>query len=267
MKDPAGTLLNLTTDYVTRARCPYSGNPASAVALLSDGSWVPGVRIESASFSLAIDEAVNAVSTAVAAGRTDIVSVALSHGSTEAQSAYLAGLGLCSLRRRSDRLFVTAGTDSLPPLSAELDPRTPMPESESAGIEVVRATSERAYIPESFFPVGCIAVADNGTAVPGVNVEHPDWNRIICAERNALGTAVTYRLGAIRTLYLSCPQDPAGSPCGACRQVLAELAPNSTIVMDRNRAPSHVATPGQLLPGSFTGNALLRTRTHRPAGS
>ncbi|MDX1740955.1 MAG: hypothetical protein R3178_06660, partial [Rhodothermales bacterium] len=119
------------------------------------------------------------------------------------------------------------------------------------------------YIPESSFPVGCVAVLENGLAVPGVNVEHPDWTRILCAERNVAGTVASYGLPPISRLYLSCPEDPAGSPCGACRQVLAELAPGSTIVMDRNPGAAETTTPEKLLPGSFTGTALLRKRLPR----
>lgn len=260
MLDSFPDLLRLTDVYLPRSHSPYSGRPESAVALLSDGTWVPGVRVESASFSLTIDAAANALTTAIAAGRTDIVAIALSHDAPETQSAYLANLGFCAIRHRTDRLFVAPQLNDLPERTAELDPIIPSPKSDADGIQAAREIAHRAFIPQSSFPVGCIAAIDDRTAVPGVNVENADWNRILCAERNALGTAASYGLGAVRRLFLSCPQDAAGSPCGACRQLLAELAPASTIVMDRHPAVPHMTTSDQLLPDSFTGNALLHRR-------
>jgi homotetrameric cytidine deaminase len=258
MPNTHAELLQRTTDYVARSRSTYSGDAQAATVLLSDGAWVPGVRVETASFSLAIDATVNAISTAVAAGRYDIVAVVLSHPATTAQAGYLTQLGIVPLRQLNEQVFILRDTSSLPALTAELNPAIRIPASDSARIDAASRIAANAFIPESAFPVGCIAVLRDGTAIPGVNVENADWNRIICAERNAVGTIVSYDLAPASKLYLSCPLDPQGSPCGACRQVLAELAPGSTILMDRGPEPPHTTTPEALLPGSFTGTALLR---------
>ncbi|NNE46802.1 MAG: cytidine deaminase [Rhodothermales bacterium] len=268
MPNTHADLLQRTTDYIARSRSTYSGDAQAATVLLSDGAWVPGVRVETASFSLAIDAAVNAISTSVAAGRYDIVAVALSHPATTAQASYLTQLGIVPLRQLNEQVFILRNDSPLPALTTELNPAIRIPESDSARIDFARIDFARidaarriaanAFIPESAFPVGCIAVLRDGTAIPGVNVENVDWNRIICAERNAVGTIASYGLAPASKLYLSCPLDPQGSPCGACRQVLAELAPGSTILMDRGPEPPHTTTPEALLPGSFTGTALLR---------
>jgi cytidine deaminase len=90
-------------------------------------------------------------------------------------------------------------------------------------------------------------------------VEHPDWARILCAERNALGTVQSYALSEPEHLFLTCDEDPEGTPCGACRQLLVELAPDTTLWMDRHSEPPEQSTISALLPGSFRGHALLDT--------
>ena len=127
---------------------------------------------------------------------------------------------------------------------------------------LARRTAERAVVPESGFSVGCV-LETSGGLVPGVNVEHADWSRTLCAERGALGTAVSYGLGGFGRLFLSCVQDPKGTPCGACRQLLVELAPEAALWMDRGGAPPEAASPARLMPGSFTGDALGRALVSR----
>lgn len=140
----------------------------------------------------------------------------------------------------------------------EWDPRLQKnaPSAPEQGVELARLTAENAYVPESDFPVGCVLELMDGGLIPGVNVEHSDWSRVLCAERNALGTAVSYGLQHPQTLYLSCLRDPNGTPCGACRQLISELAPRSTLWMDRGRKPAERADPRSLLPGSFTGSSI-----------
>ncbi len=265
MHASARQLSTLCSEYLDRSRAPYSGQAASAIALLSDGSWVPGVRVETASFSLVIDAAHNAASTCVAAGRTDIVAIALSDDAPPHAASYLANLGFCDLEQVDGRLFAVPGAATLPATTNRLEVTVKTPASDSDRIQATRDAAQHAYVPASSFPVGCFAVTADGTAIPGVNVEHRDWNRIICAERNALGTAASYGLGPIESLYVSCVLDPDGTPCGACRQVIAELAPGAAIVMDRDSAPPERQTPETLLPGSFTGSAILRRRSEKTA--
>lgn len=241
-----------------QAHVPYSGRGAAAVLLLADGTWVPGVRIESASFSLVIPPLLNAFTTAVASGRADVAAIALSHPFLPEDLAYAQAAPTGLYRQAGDDVLVRAGTDALPPLGNRLDPflDAPTPDTPDAGIALARTVAERAYIPESDFPVGCVLVTDEGL-LPGVNVEHPDWSRILCAERNALGTAVSWGLTP-RTVYLTCLKDASGSPCGACRQLLSELAPEAAVWMDRGTLPPEVTTADHLLPGAFHGQMLAR---------
>ncbi len=272
-ESPTSRLSALLAPVRDRSRSPYSKRPDAAAVLLTDGTWVPGVRVETASFSLAIGAPLNAVTTAVAAGRTDIAGIILQSPASESQTAYLEELPFTSLRLRDHLTFVSADVTDLPVPGAMLNPflenpaspkttnpaKPTSPESQhGSGIRLARHTSEHAFAPLSRFPVGCILELSDGRLLPGVNVEHPDWNHILCAERNALGTAVTYGCDhLITSIYLSCKRDPDGTPCGACRQVITELAPESEIVMDRGNRTPDTSTPEALLPGSFTGNAIL----------
>ena len=135
----------------------------------------------------------------------------------------------------------------------------PLPETPKAGIALAREVASRAHTPESAFPVGCVLLTHEGRLLPGVNVEHNDWSRILCAERNALGTAVSWGQTQAQAAYLACLKDPTGSPCGACRQLLAELAPDATVWMDRGEASPEATTPARLLPGAFHGQGLIRS--------
>lgn len=260
---PLAALRDQVARLLPRAHVPFSEAPDAALLLLTDGTWVPGVRIESASFSLTIPALLNAYTTLVATGRAaDLAAVVFASAPAEADPHYLSQLPQAPFTRIADDIFTRGDLSDhqLPDLGAPMDPfldaslRTPR-----EGIELAQAVSDAAYVPASSFPVGAVLELDDGRLVPGVNVEHPDWARILCAERNALGTARSYGRTDFRTLFLSCPHDPHGSPCGACRQLLAELAPDLRLWMDRGSDDPEAQTPRALLPGSFQGAALLRT--------
>lgn len=243
------------------AYVPYSQRREAAVLLLSDGMWVPGVRVENASFSLSIPALVNAFSTAVASQRTDVVAVVLSRTFLPEDIAFLRSTPQGAFRPAGDEVFTATDVTSLPAPGDRLVPflEGPAPAEPASGIALARDVARHAYTPESQFPVGCVLVTDEGRLIPGVNVEHADWSRILCAERNALGTAMTWGQTALSTLYLTCLNDPSGSPCGACRQLLAELAPGARLWMDRGDEPAESTSPQRLLPGAFSGHALFRS--------
>lgn len=255
------TLRTRLDALLDRAYVPFSGTPAAAAVLLRDGSWVPGVRIESASFSLTIPALLNAYTTLVPAGRTDVVAVVQSRPFRPEEIAYLEGLPLPAGERLGTDAWIVGGAEqdgSIPPPTSLFDPTLPTRiERPEQGIACVREVAQHAYVPESAFPVGALLETADGSLFPGVNVEHPDWARILCAERCALGTAWSYGHREVSRLFLTCLKDKQGTPCGACRQILAELTPKMTLWMDRHDDEGDTATPSELLPGSFRGDALL----------
>ena len=116
-----------------------------------------------------------------------------------------------------------------------------------------RAARERAYAPYSHFLVGA-AVATDAGVFGGANVENASYGLSICAERVALFTAIAAGARRVTRLAVSCarpgPTDPPASrmPCGACRQVMAELmAGESKVVVDG----VGVLSVDDLLPQAF----------------
>lgn len=260
---PLLALRRLADEATERAHVPYSGRAEAAALLLADGAWVPGVRAESATFSLVIPPLLNAYTTAASAGRSDVVAIALSTAAGPETAAYLSALADGAFTQQDAHTFVHADAQPLPVPSHRLEVtlEAPTPDDAAAGIALAREIAKRAVVPESHFPVGCVLTTAAGLLVPGVNVEHTDWSRILCAERNALGTLVSYGYRPGPAMYLSCPLDAQGTPCGACRQLLAELAPGIRLSMDRGDAPPEGSRPERLLPGAFTGATLAPGRS------
>lgn len=239
------------------ARAPYSGREIGAALLLSDGRWVPGVRVESAAYPLTIPALLGAYVAAVAGGRRDVRAVALTDPLQAGELAWLGdALGAEPAAEALDAAIF--GEETLPPIGEMWRPflDAPTPVSDPEGLALARRAAAHAYVPESDFPVGCVMMTESGALVPGCNVEHAEWTRGLCAERTALATAAAYGAGPIHRIYLSCPTDPGGTPCGACRQLLAEYAPGVTIVMDRGAEPPAATTPERLLPDAFSGDRL-----------
>jgi cytidine deaminase len=257
-------LTHLARSVAQRALVPYSGTRRGAVVLLSDGLTIPGVRVETATFPLVIPASINAVTTAVALGRPDIVAIAISGANSESDarigsdSAFLENHPLGPFSRVSDSVWTLSGAESLPVIRHQMTPffESDLDLSGSTGVTAAHELSGRAFIPESRFPVGCLMILPDGRAVPGVNCEHPDWPFILCAERNAIGTISSFGLPQPTQILLNCPRDAKASPCGACRQVLVELAPEATVWMDRGNSQAERASVTSLLPGFFSGDAI-----------
>lgn len=228
--------------------------------MLSDGQWIPGVRIESASFSLVLPAIVNALSTAVALRRYDVVAIALSRPARQSDHAFLKSSFPGPFVESEKDLFVLANNRSIPPPSAMLSPFIPdaRPETPADGIMLAKKVARHASVRESQYPVGAILDCGDHGLIPGVNVEHEDWNRIICAERNAIGTAISYGISSFEAMYLSTTKDDSASPCGACRQWLAEFTPGTPLFMDRGTREPLRCTPEELLPNYFNGKSLRR---------
>ena len=128
--------------------------------------------------------------------------------------------------------------------------RSPTPD-QLALYERACAVRERAYAPYSRFPVGAVLVAEDGRAFEGVNVENGSYGLTICAERSACVQAVG--AGARRFTAIGVATHTSahtGSPCGACRQFLAEFGLELVVVYQREG--EIVAEPlSALLPAAF----------------
>ncbi len=118
---------------------------------------------------------------------------------------------------------------------------------------LAREVAQNAYCPYSKFHVGAAVVAD-GKVFTGANVEITSYGLTLCAERSALAAAFSSGARKVTQVAVTCIDVPPGAPladrtpCGACRQWLADLAPEAVIYVDGAEQEFSVA---DLLPYAF----------------
>ena len=117
-------------------------------------------------------------------------------------------------------------------------------------IEAAWQAREKAYAPYSKFAVGA-ALAAGGKVITGCNVENLSFGLTMCAERVAVGTAVADGLKEIVAVAVVADTELPVSPCGACRQVLAEFG--DPLVCLANRRERQVFRLSELLPRASIG--------------
>nr|WP_044200047.1 cytidine deaminase [Oscillochloris trichoides] len=110
---------------------------------------------------------------------------------------------------------------------------------------------QRAYAPYSRFLVGAAVLSASGRIFLGGNIENAAYPMTICAERVALFSAYAAAEREIVALAVVTPTTDVASPCGACRQVIAELAPRATILLLNMEGVERIVTPQDLLPFGF----------------
>jgi cytidine deaminase len=128
-------------------------------------------------------------------------------------------------------------------------------------VRMARAARRRAYAPYSHFPVGAAVLAADGSIYAGANIENASFGLTQCAERVAVQTAVAAGRRRLRAVAVAGPNGI--TPCGACRQVMAEFGVRDVLLAGRAGPPILVPLAG-LLPRPF-GPARLRRRTRTPA--
>ena len=117
------------------------------------------------------------------------------------------------------------------------------------------AMLDRAYIPYSHFPVGAALECSDGTVFTGCNIENASFGPTICAERTAFAKAVSEGERAFIAIAVVGGKEGTCSgfcpPCGVCRQVLREFAPNIEIICLNGAGEERTFTLEELLPHSF----------------
>ncbi|MDW8405741.1 cytidine deaminase, partial [Chloroflexus sp.] len=114
------------------------------------------------------------------------------------------------------------------------------------------AAQRRAYAPYSQFAVGAAALTVDGQIFSGANIENASYPLTICAERVALFSAHMAAAGPVTALAVVTPTPTVASPCGACRQVIFELAPRAHIILlNAGGSERRFTTPAELLPYGF----------------
>ena len=119
---------------------------------------------------------------------------------------------------------------------------------------------ERAYAPYSKFAVGAALLAADGRIFTGCNVENASYGLTVCAERVAVFKAVSEGAREFKAIAIACGKKPC-TPCGACRQVLYEFAPDILVIMtDAEGKEVKKAYLRELLPIGFGPSSLEGSR-------
>lgn len=109
-----------------------------------------------------------------------------------------------------------------------------------------------AYAPYSRFSVGAAVVAEDERVFFGCNVENASWGLSLCAERAAIASAVMNGARRIKAVVIVTETNPPATPCGACRQWMAEFgADNCEIITAAPAGPYRRFTLKELLPEAF----------------
>jgi cytidine deaminase len=122
-------------------------------------------------------------------------------------------------------------------------------------IDLANEARKRAYVPYSHYPVGAALRTKSGRIFTGVNVENAAYPTTICAERVAVFKAVSE--GEREFDVIAVVTDNGGSPCGSCRQVLAEFGLDTVVLIANGQG--HLLTEttvSGLLPEAFTPEHL-----------
>ncbi|MDW0112288.1 cytidine deaminase [Sporosarcina saromensis] len=116
---------------------------------------------------------------------------------------------------------------------------------------------KKAYVPYSKFPVGAALIDTDGNVYHGCNIENSAYSMTNCAERTAFFKAVSEGVTTFKALAVVGDTEGPVSPCGACRQVIAEFCEGSMPVYLTNlKGDVEETTVEQLLPGAFSKEDL-----------
>ncbi len=117
-------------------------------------------------------------------------------------------------------------------------------------VETAAQVRHWAYAPYSHYPVGAALLTASGKIYDGVSVENASFPNTICAERVAVFKAVSEGEHSFQAIAVVTRN--GGSPCGACRQVLAEFGKETLVIIaDESGKIHHQLTLRELLPGAF----------------
>ena len=122
-------------------------------------------------------------------------------------------------------------------------------------IDLANHARQKAYVPYSKYPVGAALRTKTGRVFTGVNVENAAYPQTMCAERIAIFKAVSE--GEQEFEVLSVVTENGGSPCGGCRQVLAEFGLDTIVLIANGKGKLlKEMTVKELLPEAFTPEKL-----------
>lgn len=219
---------------------PYSGNSSVAIVKSVAGNYYPGVRIENAAFPLTINAAQNALFTCLSEKERP-------------KAIYVPDTKANDLEfwRNEYNVWVY-------PLE-ELENETPkevLLELEENEIKTTLVELlDQAVVENSDFPVSALLKTSKGY-ISGVNIECSEWSLGLCAERVAIGKALSYGITDFESINIHTRAGEYSSPCGACRQVIYEHMPHNQVHLFHADGTRSMHFSSDLLPYSFRSTTL-----------
>ncbi len=119
-------------------------------------------------------------------------------------------------------------------------------------LSIADKAMENAYAPYSKFKVGAALLCKDGTVFTGCNIENATYGATNCAERTAVFKAVSEGQREFEAIAIVSSGGGETFPCGICRQVMAEFAPEINVILRDEEDNEHIYPLMELLPKSFT---------------
>lgn len=123
-------------------------------------------------------------------------------------------------------------------------------------IEAARKAKRYSYSPYSRYRVGAAILTTDGKIYTGCNIENSSYSLTICAERTALFKAISEGKKKFVAMVISSDNEDFAFPCGACRQVIKELADDIDIILTNGKKRIKQFRTSDLLPHPFTSKNL-----------
>lgn len=124
-------------------------------------------------------------------------------------------------------------------------------------IKAAKLAKKNSHSPYSNFRVGAAVLTKSGNIYSGCNIEISSYSLTQCAERTALFKAISEGEKKFVALALSTDEEGFTSPCGACRQVISDLAGDIDIILTNGKGKEKLLRTSDLLPHPFTPNNLI----------
>lgn len=233
----------MSDTYTEHSYVPYSHKPKTCVIESSSGKFYTGVRIENISYPLTIPAVQAACMICLSEGQTPS-RLYLSRQSYEQvdfwKSEYdLEVLVITDLPTKKAENLLKNNNSSL-----------------KASTELSQLLS-KAVVPNSDFQVAALLFTTDGY-FEGVNVEVSEWNNGLCAERIALSKAIAAGYTEFDHLEVLTKKGQVSSPCGSCRQVIAEFMPTKKVILHHADKTISEHFMNDLLPFNFTSDSLKK---------
>ena len=123
-------------------------------------------------------------------------------------------------------------------------------------VALAKEAMKNAYTPYSKFQVGAALLAKDGRVFTGCNVENASYGATNCAERTAIFKAVSEGYREFDAIAIVASSGDFASPCGICRQVLAEFMPDGKVILDSKEKGMVTYSVRELLPSGFSAEDI-----------